>query len=152
MTYKLDKVDKEILEELLKNSRTPYQEMAKKLIVSNGTIHIRINKMKDAGVITGSKITIDPKKLGLGLCAFIGINLVNAGDYTKVVKKLKTFPEVVDIHFTTGQYSIFIKVLTKDTQDFHEFLLNKLQPIAEVQSTETLISLDNPLNREITIN
>ena len=149
--YQLDKIDRAILTALMKDAKKPYHEMAKELIVSNGTIHVRIQKMRDAGLITGSRITIDHAKLGMGVSSFIGINLTNAGDYESVLAKLTTFPEIVDVHYTTGQYSIFAKIVTKDTKSLHNFLIEKLQSISEIQSTETLISLDNPVNREVSL-
>jgi len=147
----MDKVDRAILTALMKDARRPYHEIATELIVSSGTIHVRIQKMKEAGVITGSRITLDKEKLGMGVSSFIGINLTNAGDYGAVLARLETFPEVVDIHYTTGQYSIFAKIVTKNTKSLHIFLIEKLQSIAEIQSTETLISLDNPVKRDISL-
>ncbi len=148
---KLDKLDVQILNQLLQDSRKSYQEIARDLIVSGGTIHVRMNKLKEAGVIVGSRLEVDFSKLGLEVCAFIGINLVNARSYVKVLESLKSFPEVVDMHYTTGQYSMFIKILTSSTKDLHLFLIEKLQSIPEIQSTETFISLDNPINRSGTL-
>lgn len=145
---KLDKVDREILKALLKDSRRSYQDIASELIVSPGTIHVRLNKLKEAGVITGSKITVDYKLLGFEVCAFIGINLVSAKDYQNVLRQLNDFPEVVEVHYTTGQYSMFIKVLARTTKELHLFLIEKLQNVSQIQSTETFISLDNPIDRE----
>ncbi len=145
---KLDKVDREILKALLKDSRRSYQDIATELIVSPGTIHVRLNKLKEAGVITGSKITVDYKLLGFEVCAFIGINLVSAKDYQNVLRQLNEFPEVVEVHYTTGQYSMFIKVLARTTKELHLFLIEKLQNVSQIQSTETFISLDNPIDRE----
>lgn len=146
--YPIDKVDREILSRLLKDSRRSYQDIARELIVSGGTIHVRTNKMKEAGVITGSRITVDFSKLGLEVTAFVGINLGSAKDYQSVLPKLKKIPEVTEVHYTTGQYSLFVKVVTKSTRDLHLFLIEKLQAIKEIQSTETLISLDNPIQRD----
>ena len=148
---KLDELDKKILEKLLSDSRTSYQEIARDLIVSGGTIHVRINKMKEAGVIKGSKLVLDVGKLGLEFQAFVGINLVNARDYKTVLEKLKDFPEIVEVHYTTGGFSLFAKTLTKNSKEFHLFLIEKLQSIQEIQSTETIISLDNPVCKEVTI-
>lgn len=146
--YKLDKVDRKILELLLKDSRKSYQEIARELIVSGGTIHVRINKMKEAGIITGSKLTVDFSMLGLEVSAFVGINLVSARDYQSVLSQLQTFKEVTDVHYTTGQYSMFANIKTRTTKELHLFLIEKLQTIKEIQSTETFISLDNPINRD----
>jgi Lrp/AsnC family transcriptional regulator, regulator for asnA, asnC and gidA len=146
--YKLDKVDRQILQRLQQDSRASYQEIARDLIVSGGTIHVRFNKMKEAGVITGSQINVDYNRLGLEVCAFVGINLKNAKDYPSALVKLKNFVEVVDIHYTTGSYSLFIKILARNTKELHLFMIEKLQSIPEIQSTETIISLDNPVSRE----
>ena len=151
VNLKLDDLDKKILEKLLSDSRTSYQERARDLIVSGGTIHVRINKMKEAGVIKGSKLVLDVGKLGLEFQAFVGINLVNARDYKTVLEKLKDFPEIVEVHYTTGGFSLFAKTLTKNSKEFHLFLIEKLQSIQEIQSTETIISLDNPVCKEVTI-
>jgi len=149
--FRLDDLDKKILTKLVLNSRTSYQEIARELIVSGGTIHVRINKMKEAGVIKGSKLVLDVGKLGLEFQAFVGINLVNARDYKPVLEKLKSLPEIVEVHYTTGGFSLFAKVLTKNSKEFHLFLIEKLQSIQEIQSTETIISLDNPICKEVTI-
>ena len=146
--YSLDKVDREILKRLLEDSRRSYQDIAKDLIVSGGTIHVRMNKMKEAGIIQGSKIVIDYALLGLEVTAFVGINLVSARDYQDVLNYLKKFEEVVDVHYTTGQYSFFVKVMAQNTKELHNFLIEKLQLIPGVRSTETLISLDNPICRD----
>ena len=146
--YPIDKVDREILSRLLQDSRRSYQDIARELIVSGGTIHVRTNKMKEAGVITGSRITVDFGRLGLEVTAFVGINLGTAKDYQTVLPKLKKLTEVTEVHYTTGQYSLFVKIVTKSTRDLHLFLIEKLQAIKEIQSTETLISLDNPIQRD----
>ena len=108
---KFDKVDCAILERLLVDSRMSYQEIAKELIVSPGTIHVRLNKMKEAGIIKGSKVIVDFSKLDLEVTAFIGVNLNSAKDYQKVLKRMESFPEVTDVHYTTGQYSMFVKIM-----------------------------------------
>ena len=151
LEYKMDDLDKRILNKLILNSRESYQEIARELVVSGGTIHVRINKMREAGIIKGSKILLDVSKLGFEFHAFVGINLVNARDYLSVLERLRQFPEVVEVHYTTGQYSLFAKVLSKNAKEFHLFLIEKLQSIQEIQSTETIISLDNPVNKDAKI-
>ena len=149
--YPLDKLDREILRKLLEDSRKSYQEIARELIVSGGTIHVRTGKMKEAGVIKGSQLVIDYQRLGLEVTAFVGINLASAGDYQVVLPKLQKFPEVTEVHYTPGEYSLFVKIVTSNTRELHLFLIEKLQSIKEVQSTETLISLDNPIARDPSI-
>lgn len=146
--YPIDKVDREILSRLLADSRRSYQEIARELIVSGGTIHVRTNKLKEAGIIKGSRIVVDYNKLGLSVTAFVGVNLSSAKDYQSVLPKLKKLKEVTEVHYTTGQYSLFVKVITKSTRELHLFLIERLQAIKEIQSTETLISLDNPIMRD----
>lgn len=148
-SYEIDKLDRQILSFLLKDSRTSFEEMARHLIVSGGTIHVRVNKLKKMGIIKGSKILIDHEKLGLGVCSFIGINLKQAGDYHRVLEKLKKMPEITEVHYTTGHYSLFVKVLTKSIRDLHLFISEKLQHLIEISSTETFISLDVPVNRDV---
>jgi Lrp/AsnC family transcriptional regulator for asnA, asnC and gidA len=104
--------------------------------------------MKEAGVIKGSRIVVDFTKLGLEVTAFVGINLGSAKDYQTVLPKLKKLKEITEVHYTTGEYSLFVKVVTRSTRDLHLFLIERLQAIKEIQSTETLISLDNPIQRD----
>ncbi len=147
--YKIDSLDIKILSILQENSRKPYQEIARELVVSGGTIHIRIKHLKELGLIKGSRIVLDYTKLGFDVTAFIGINLHNAGDYSLVLSKLEEMDEITEVHYTTGSYSLFVKVVLRNTLDLKNFLVEKLQLIKEIQSTETLISLDEPVSRDI---
>ena len=146
--FKLDKLDIEILRRLQKNARTPYQDIADELLISSGTVHGRLAKLKEAGVITGSKFVVDPRKIGLEVTTFIGVNLRSANDLKKTIEIMQEFEEVVEVHYTTGQYGLFVKVMVESTRALHSFLLNKLQTIPEIHSTETFVSLDNPIQRE----
>lgn len=145
----IDKLDQQILRLLIQDARTPYAEMAKKFGVSAATIHVRVEKMRQAGIIESTKIVVDERKLGYDVCCFIGIILKSAKDYDKVIDKLNQFEEVVEAYYTTGNYSIFIKVMTRTIEELHSVLAGKIQSIDEIQSTETLISLQNPIAREI---
>ncbi len=147
--FDVDDLDKKILQQLLSDSRKSYQEVARELNVSGGTVHVRMNKLKEAGVVKGSKLVIDMPKLGLGIVAFVGINLLTAKDYTAAVEQLNKLPEVIEVFYTTGKYNLFAKVVTKGMRELHYFLIEKLQPIAEIQSTETLVALDAPIEREV---
>ena len=147
--YQIDNLDRDILHELMGNARIPYAELAKKFAVSPGTIHVRVEKMKQAGIIKGTRIDINPKQLGFDVCCFIGIILKSAKDYPTVLKKLDALEEVVEVYYTTGQYSIFIKVMCRSIDSLQDVLINKIQTIDEIQSTETLISLQNPILRTI---
>jgi Lrp/AsnC family transcriptional regulator, regulator for asnA, asnC and gidA len=139
---KLDQTDIGILSCLLEDARRPFEDIARELIVSGGTVHVRVNKMREAGIITGSQIKMNYSLLGYDVTAFIGINLRSASDYAKARALLEKLPEVVEIHYTTGQYSIFIKVITQSPRQLHIFLTERLQSSPEIQSTETFISLD----------
>jgi len=147
----IDKLDRKILTVLQQDARIPFQEISRELNVSGGTVHVRYNKLKEHGVITGSKLLIDYGKLGYDVTAFIGINLHNAGDYSDVLEKIKSMPEITEAHYTTGTYSIFIKVVAKSTKGLHTFLTEKLQTLKEIQSTETFISLDIPVQRDVSL-
>jgi Lrp/AsnC family transcriptional regulator for asnA, asnC and gidA len=146
----IDQLDKMILHALMDNARVQYTELAKKFNVSAGTIHVRVEKMKQADIITGTKVTINEKKLGYDVCCFIGINLKNAKDYPTTIKRLEALEEVVEAYYTTGNYSIFIKVVTLSIEHLQDVLINKIQTIDAIQSTETLISLQNPIHRDVT--
>lgn len=148
--YQIDNLDKKILESLRDNARIPYAEMGKKHHVSPATIHVRVEKMKMAGIIKKTKVELNPKQLGFDVCCFIGINLKAAGDYQPTIAKLEQIDEVLEAYYTTGHYNIFVKIMARSIDHLHNVLINKIQAIAEIQSTETLISLDNPINREVT--
>lgn len=149
--YQIDDLDRKILSALVENARTPYAELAKLHGVSPATIHVRVEKLKQAGIITGAQITLDPQALGFDVCCFIGINLKSAKDYRRAIEQLNGLPEVTEAYYTTGHYNIFIKVRTRSIEELHQLLINRIQSIDEIQSTETLISLSNPLQRQISI-
>ncbi len=137
-----------ILDALMANARTAYAELAKQFNVSPGTIHVRVEKMKQAGIITGARIDVSPKQLGYDVGCFIGIILKSAKDYPSALARLESLEEVTEAYYTTGHYSIFIKVMCKSI-DAVQALINKIQTIDEIQSTETLIVLQNPIMRTI---
>lgn len=147
--HNLDNLDRKILNVLIKDARTPYAEMAKAFSVSAGTIHVRVEKMRQSGIIQGTKARIDVQKLGYDVCCFIGVILKSANDYDKVIDQLNQIEEVVEAYYTTGNYSVFIKVMTHTIAELHSVLTTKIQLIEEIQSTETLISMQNPILRDI---
>lgn len=149
--YQIDEVDKAILTHLLNDARIPYLEIARKLIVSGGTIHQRIDKLKKMGIIEGSKVSINLKKLGYDVTVFLGIHLKSTKDLSSVIETLQNFPEVVEAYYTTGNYALLIKIHTKSISNFHNFLANKLQSIDAIQATESFISLNQPINKDITL-
>ncbi|MPS33595.1 MULTISPECIES: transcriptional regulator AsnC [Salinivibrio] len=146
---KLDDLDRRILSTLLDDARVPYAEMAKRFNVSPATVHVRVEKMKAAGIIEGTEILVNTKKLGYDVCCFIGINLKAARDYHSALDKLNQLDEVVEAYYTTGAYNIFVKLMCRSIEELQFVLIDKLQAIDEVQSTETLISLQNPINRNV---
>jgi len=146
---KIDSLDKDIINQLVVDARISYAELAKKFSVSPATIHVRVEKMKASGIITGTKLAVEPKKLGYGVCCFIGITLKSAGDYSEVIERLNEIEEVVEAYYTTGQYSVFIKIFCHSIDDLHWLLVDKIQTIREIRATDTLISLQNPIHRMI---
>lgn len=149
--YQIDDVDKAILTHLLNDARVPYLEIARKLIVSGGTIHQRIDKLKKMGVIEGSKVKINLQKLGYDVTVFLGIHLKSSKELNNVIEKLQSFEEVVEAYYTTGNYALLVKVHTRNISDFHNFLANKLQSMESIQATESFISLNQPINKDISL-
>jgi Lrp/AsnC family transcriptional regulator for asnA, asnC and gidA len=147
--YEIDRLDRQILSILQRDARTPFIEIARQLVVSGGTIHQRMEKLKQIGVVEGSKINLNLQKLGFDVTVFLGIHLKSTRDLNQVIDELKSLPEVVESYYTTGNYALLIKVQTASIQDFHQFLAKKLQSIEAIQSTESFISLDQPINRDI---
>jgi Lrp/AsnC family transcriptional regulator, regulator for asnA, asnC and gidA len=147
----LDEVDKQILAILMKNAKTPYTDIAKSIHVSGGTVHVRMNKLEQLGIVTGATLTIDYAKLGYDISAFLGIYLDKSSLYDVVSDQLQQIPEVVAAHYTTGIYSIFAKIICRDTAHLKEILHDKIQKINGIQRTETFISLQESINRPISI-
>ncbi|MCW8469710.1 transcriptional regulator AsnC [Fluoribacter gormanii] len=148
--YQIDDLDKKILNSLIKNARTAYAELAKTYAVSPATIHVRVEKMRQAGIIEGVHVHVNPKRLGYDVCCFIGITLNHAKDYQAVLKKLENLEEVIEAYYTIGHhFNIFIKVMCQSIDTLQQLLVNKIQLIEEIQSTETLISLQNPIMRSV---
>ncbi len=147
----IDDVDREILRILQGDARASYLEIARKLGVSGGTIHARLARLRDEGLIRGSSLRVDYALLGYGVSAFIGLKLVRAHDCGTLMAKLDTLPELLEVHYTTGAYSLFIKVLAKSMQDLHRILFDRLQGFDEIQSTETFIILDTSLDRQLAL-
>lgn len=149
--YELDELDKQILSILMHNSKTPYTDIAKKLFVSGGTIHVRMNKMIEMGIVQGYNLNINYSKLGYDICAFLGIYLDKSSLYDQVARELEKIPEIVSVHYTTGLYSIFAKIICRDTIHLREVLHDKIQKIAGIQRTETFISLEESIDRPVAI-
>lgn len=145
----LDELDYQILEILINDSRTPYLEIARMCHVSGGTIHVRIKKMEDMGIIKGTKLLINTSKLGYDVCCFVGIYLDKSSSFSNVVEEMKKIKEIVELHYTTGEYSIFIKVICKSISHLQDLLLNKIHVIDGIERTDTWISLSQPIDRNI---
>lgn len=151
MSYKLqiDSLDRKILSILIKDARTPFLEVARECNVSGAAIHQRVQRLIRLGVISGSQFILEPKKLGYHTCAYIGIFLENASLFNDVSEKLLKIPEITQCHYTTGQYSMFIKVYTKDNEHLKDVLADKIQAINGISRTETFISLDVLVDRQL---
>ena len=147
----LDELDRNILAILMKDANIPYTEIAKKLFVSGGTVHVRMNKLTEKGIVTGSNIRVNYEKLGYDISAFIGVYLNKSSLYEEVVKELQEIPEIVSAHYTTGNYSIFARIICQDTNHLRRILHDKVQQIKGIQRTETFISLEESINRPLDI-
>ncbi|WP_419802273.1 Lrp/AsnC ligand binding domain-containing protein [Mucilaginibacter sp.] len=145
----IDNLDIQILSILMKNATTPYTEIAKELIVSGGTIHVRMKKLEELGIIKGANLEINPQKLGYDICAFLGIFLEKGSQYNNAVKQLQTVNEIVELHYTTGSWSIFAKIICRDTTHLREILNEQIQSVEGIQRTETFISLEESIKRQI---
>lgn len=151
LNYEIDNTDMQILSILMEDAFTPFTEIGKKLFISPGTVHVRMNKMEKLGIVKKPQLQIDLVKLGMDITAFIGVYLVRSEMYNKVVKELRKIDEVVSCNYTTGNYSLFLKIVCRDTQHLRETLHDKIQKIEGISRTETLISLEESFNRPISI-
>lgn len=147
----IDEIDRKILSILMQDANKPYTKIAEEVHVSGGTVHVRMKKLTQMGIVTGASLTIDHSKLGYDITAFLGIFLDKSSLYEKVANQLKEIPEVVAAHYTTGNYSIFAKIVCKDTNHLRDVLHDKIQIISGIQRTETFISLDESIDRPISI-
>ncbi len=151
LNLEIDKLDLQILSILMRDATTPYTDIAKELIVSGGTIHVRMNRLKEMKIVKGSELVIDPVELGYDVAGFIGIYLEKGSLYNNVSKELKQISEIVELHYTTGTYSMFAKIICKDTKNLREVLNEKIQSIKGIQRTETFISLEESFKRQINL-
>jgi len=147
--YELDDTDRKILDLLMQDAKMPYTEIARKVHVSGGTVHVRMARLEELGIVKGATLQIDYQKLGYGVNAFLGIYLLKSSVYASVAEQLREIPEVVSIHFTTGAYGIFARIVCRDTQHLRDVLHDRMQLIEGIERTETLISLEETLNRPI---
>ena len=147
--YVIDNTDLKILEILMQDAKRPYTEVAKKVNVSQGTVHVRMSKMEEAGILGKTTLRINYANVGYDITAFIGIYLEKSALYEKVLAKLKDIPEIVNIHYTTGNYSMFLKIHCRDTNHLKEVLHDKMQQVEGIERTETMISLEESLDRNL---
>ena len=148
---KIDKLDRQILTIISKNARIPFKDVAAQCGVSRAAIHQRVQHMVDLGIITGSGYEVNPKSIGFMTCTYVGISLEKGSMYKAVVAELDKITEVVECHFTTGPYTMLTKVYARDNEHLMDLLNNKLQQIPGVNATETLISLDQSIKKEVPI-
>lgn len=148
---KIDKLDRQILDIISQNARIPFKDVAAQCGVSRAAIHQRVQRLIDLGVIVGSGYQVNPKMLGFSTCTYVGISLEKGSMYKRVVEELMKIPEVVECHFTTGTYTMLTKVYAQDNEHLMDLLNNKMQEIPGVTATETLISLEQSIKKEIPI-
>lgn len=143
--FKLDETDHQILDMLIENTRKPFTDIAKKLKISAGTVHVRVKKMEDAGIIIGSSLTLDYGKLGYSFIAYVGVFLVKTSQTQFVLERIKEIPYVTVAHVTTGKFNIFCKIRAKDTSHAKDIIYS-IDDIDGVTRTETMISLEESIN------
>jgi Lrp/AsnC family transcriptional regulator for asnA, asnC and gidA len=147
----LDKLDLQIIDAMVADAEVSYAELGKKLFVSAGTIHVRIKKLEESGIVKGKKLNVDLKQLGYDITAFVGIYLEKSSLYDNVAKELTNIPQIVRLNYITGNYSMFIEIICKDIADLRYVLHDALQKIKGIERTETFISLQEGFNRSIQV-
>ena len=148
---KIDSLDKKILGIISANARLPFKDVAAECGVSRAAIHQRVQRLIDMGVIVGSGFHVNPVSLGYNTCTYVGITLERGSMYKKVVSEFQKIPEIVECHFTTGPYTMLGKLYAKDNEQLMNLLNDQLQGIPGVVATETLISLEQSIKREIPV-
>lgn len=145
----IDEIDRSILNELMQDANKAYVDIAKKIHVSAGTVHVRMKKMIRMGIVKKAFLNVDYTKLGYDISAFMGIYLEKSSMYPNVIDALYKIPEVVNAHYTTGNYSILVKIICKNTEDLKRVLYENIQNIAGIQRMESFISLEESIHRSI---
>jgi len=148
-TYELDDTDRRILNLLVQDAKLPYSEIARQLHVSGGTIHVRMTRLEELGVVRGATLNLDLKKVGYSIEAFLGIYLLKSSFCDSVIAQLRGIAEVTSVHFTTGSYNLFARLACRDTQHLRNVLHDQVQQIEGVERTETLISLEEVFSRSV---
>ena len=150
--YQIDDLDKKILQMIVQDARIPFLEVARECNVSGAAIHQRIQKLRSNGIIKGSEFIIDNYKVGYQTCAFIGISLSDIKVFATIADELKKIPEIVECHYSTGKYPLFVKIYAHDNRHLLQILVDKITKIKGISHTETFqISLDEVFNRQLTI-
>ena len=147
----LDKLDLQIIQAMMQDAEVSYADLGKQFFVSGGTIHVRIKKLEELGIVQGKRLAVDLKVLGYDIIAFIGIYLEKSSLYDTVALALKNIPQVVRVNYTTGNYSMFVEIVCKDIQQLRFVLHDELQKIKGIERTETLISLEESFSRNVKI-
>src|SRR5690625_2978661 len=147
----IDKLDLQIINEMMQNAEISYADLGKKLFVSGGTIHVRMKKLHEMGIVQGTKLQVNMEMIGYDVIAFIGIYLEKSSLYDSVAKELHKIPEIVRLNYTTGNWSIFVEIICKDIQQLRHILHDQLQKVKGIDRTETIISLEETMNRSINV-
>ncbi len=147
--YEIDNVDLKILSLLQHNAKKPYTEVAKQAFVSSGTVHVRMNKLEKMGVVKGASLDLNLTALGYSVGSFLGVFLSKSSLYEKVAEQLKKIPEITSIHYTTGNYSMFVRIYAKSTDHLKDILHDKVQKVDGIERTETFVILEETLSRSI---
>jgi Lrp/AsnC family transcriptional regulator for asnA, asnC and gidA len=147
----LDKLDFQIIQEMMEDAEISYADLGKKLFVSGGTIHVRIKKLEELKVVKGKRLSVDLKSLGYDVIAFIGVYLEKSSLYDTVAKELRKIPQIVRLNYTTGNYSMFAEIVCKDIQELRFVLHDELQKIKGIERTETFISLEESFDRNVVV-
>ena len=147
----IDKLDLQIIQAMMQDAEVSYADLGKQFFVSGGTIHVRIKKLEDLGIVKGKRLAVDLKVLGYDIIAFIGIYLEKSSMYDTVAQALKAIPQVVRVNYTTGNYSMFVEIVCKDIQQLRFALHDELQKIKGIERTETLISLEESFSRNVKV-
>ncbi|MBQ2395213.1 MAG: Lrp/AsnC family transcriptional regulator [Alistipes sp.] len=144
-----DEIDRKILKFLIGNARMPFLEIARECGISGAAIHQRIKKLEDSGVILGSRLIVDPKKMGFDVCAFISIRIQDPQLQLTTVEELKRIPEIVECHFITGTYNVMVKLYCVDNDHLMKTIFNCILPVPGVSTTQTYISLNEAFQRQV---
>ena len=147
----LDKLDLQIIQSMMLDAEISYADLGKQLFVSGGTIHVRIKKLEELGIVKGKKLAVDMKVLGYDVIAFIGIYLEKSSLYDSVAEALQKIPQIVRLNYTTGNYSMFAEIICKDIQQLRFVLHDELQKIKGIERTETFISLEESFSRNVRV-